>query len=51
MNLVFDKFYQILYTKTMGAGLGLTIAKGFTEALHGIIKLENNITDGSTFTI
>lgn len=50
-NFVFDKFHGISHSKTKAPGLGLAIVKGFTEALHGKIKLENNMTGGSTFTI
>ena len=51
MALVFDKFYRLPHTKTGGSGLGLSIAKGFTEAQNGTIKLENNEKGGATFTI
>lgn len=48
---VFDKFYRLSHTTTGGIGLGLSIAKGFTEALNGKIYLENAETGGAKFTI
>ncbi|MEO6894247.1 MAG: ATP-binding protein, partial [Ginsengibacter sp.] len=51
MALVFDKFYRLPNTKTGGSGLGLSIAKGFTEAQNGTIILENNEQGGAKFTI
>ncbi len=48
---VFDKFYRLRYSKTGGTGLGLSIAKGFVEAHHGTIHLQNKITGGAKFTI
>lgn len=47
---VFEKFYRLSTSKTGGVGLGLSIVKGLTEALHGSVKLENKIK-GSRFTI
>lgn len=49
--IVFDKFYRIPNTKAGGSGLGLSIVKGFVEALNGKIKLENNKGGGAKFTI
>jgi len=51
ISMVFDKFYRIPNTKAGGSGLGLSIAKGFVEALNGKIKLENNKSGGAKFTI
>lgn len=51
ISLVFDKFYRLSRTATGGIGLGLSIAKGFTEALNGKIRLENVKTGGAKFTI
>jgi len=48
---VFNKFYRLSNTKTGGIGLGLSICKGFTEALNGQIKLENLKNGGAKFTI
>lgn len=51
ISLVFDKFYRLYHSSTGGIGLGLSIAKGFTEALNGKIQLENVKTGGAKFTI
>lgn len=48
---VFDKFYRLKNTRTGGTGLGLSIVKGFTEAMGGIVKLENRANGGAKFTI
>lgn len=49
--LAFDKFYRLPNTKIGGSGLGLSIVKGFVEALNGSVKLENNQQGGAKFTI
>ncbi len=51
IQFVFDKFYRLPHTRSGGSGLGLGIAKGFTEAHNGKIKLENNKEGGAKFTI
>lgn len=48
---VFDKFYRVKGSPTGGTGLGLSIVKGFVEAHHGTIRLENLPVQGSKFTI
>lgn len=48
---VFEKFYRLPDTKTGGSGLGLSIAKGFIDAHHGTITLENKKNGGALFTI
>ena len=53
---LFQKFSTVqktfLHTKEYGSGLGLYIAKTFTEAMGGSIRLEKSIVnEGSTFTI
>jgi two-component system sensor histidine kinase KdpD len=48
---VFEKFYRLKNSKTGGTGLGLSIVKGFVEAQHGKIKLENIEEGGARFTI
>ncbi|MBC8052811.1 MAG: DUF4118 domain-containing protein [Sphingobacteriaceae bacterium] len=49
---VFDKFYRLNNSKAGGTGLGLSIVKGFTEALGGIVILENiPRMGGARFTI
>lgn len=49
--LAFDKFYRLPNTKTGGSGLGLSIVKGFVEAHHGQVILENLASGGAKFTI
>lgn len=51
MDFVFDKFYRLNNTSTGGTGLGLSIVKGFTEAMNGIVYLENLPQGGAKFTI
>lgn len=48
---VFTKFYRLPHARTGGSGLGLSIVKGFTEAMGGIVSLENNKPSGAFFTI
>ena len=51
IDKVFDKFYRLKGSAAGGTGLGLSIVKGFVEAHHGMVKLENQRTTGSKFTI
>ncbi|MEO7992505.1 MAG: ATP-binding protein [Chryseolinea sp.] len=51
IDKVFGKFYRLKGSRTGGTGLGLSIVKGFIEAHHGTIKLENLPVMGSKFTI
>ncbi len=51
LPFVFTKFYRLSHTATGGIGLGLSIAKGFTEALNGKITLENSASGGAKFNI
>lgn len=48
---VFDKFYRLNNTATGGSGLGLSIVKGFTEAMNGKVLLENIPKSGAKFSI
>ena len=48
---VFEKFYRSDRAKTGGLGLGLSIARGFVEALGGAVTAENREGGGSRFTI
>jgi two-component system sensor histidine kinase KdpD len=50
MDSVFQKFYRLDNT-VGGSGLGLSIVKGFTEAMDGKVLLENGQEGGSLFTI
>lgn len=51
IDLAFDKFYRLPNTKVGGSGLGLSIVKGFVEAMNGNVLLKNNEKGGATFTI
>lgn len=48
---VFDKFYRLPHSEAGGIGLGLSLVKGFTEALGGTIKLTSPKSGGTEFTI
>lgn len=48
---VFEKFYRLPNSISGGTGLGLSIARGFVEAHHGTIMLENVSEGGARFTI
>lgn len=48
---VFDKFYRASTAKPGGLGLGLSIARGFVQAMNGTIRLENIKSGGSCFRI
>jgi two-component system sensor histidine kinase KdpD len=51
MQFAFDKFYRLPKSKVGGSGLGLSISKGFTEAHHGQLLLQNNPEGGALFTV
>lgn len=51
LHLIFNKFHRVPNTKTGGSGLGLSIAKGFVEALGGNIRVTNNTQAGAQFTV
>jgi two-component system sensor histidine kinase KdpD len=51
LPLIFNKFYRVEGSKAGGTGLGLSIAKGFAEAHHGTISVENRQNGGAKFTI
>ncbi len=48
---VFDKFSRTKNLQTSGSGLGLSIDKGFIEALGGKVELEKADSSGARFTI
>jgi len=48
---VFDKFSRSKNLKASSSGLGLSIVKGFTEAMSGDVKLEKANSNGSRFVI
>jgi two-component system sensor histidine kinase KdpD len=51
MKDVFNKFSRGRNLKTAGSGLGLSIVKGFTEALGGKVELKKGDAGGARFTI
>lgn len=48
---VFNKFSRKPQSKNAGAGLGLSIVKGFTEALNGSVTIEKGMYGGAMFTV
>lgn len=48
---VFNKFSREKHQKRTGSGLGLSIVKGFTEALGGSVELSNSNFGGARFTL
>lgn len=48
---VFNKFSATSKSKTAGSGLGLSIVKGFTEALKGHVELNRSQYGGATFIV
>lgn len=54
LNSIFDRFVQadIHYSRDYeGSGLGLSIVKGYVDALNGTISCISAINEGSTFTV
>jgi two-component system, OmpR family, sensor histidine kinase KdpD len=51
MKDAFHKFSRNKNQNTSGSGLGLSIVKGFTEALGGTVELEKAVPGGAKFTI
>ncbi len=52
LNHLFNRFYQVdKARKQVGSGIGLTIAKHFTEAHDGTISVESRLGAGSSFTV
>ncbi|MEI6061912.1 MAG: ATP-binding protein [Bacteroidota bacterium] len=47
----FDRFYQLNHPGKVGAGLGLSIVKGFVEAHQGNVFVENIQNGGARFVI
>jgi two-component system, OmpR family, sensor histidine kinase KdpD len=48
---VFHKFSRARVSNTAGSGLGLSIVKGFTEALSGSVNVEKSMMGGARFII
>ncbi len=51
MKDVFNKFARDNKKGNSGSGLGLSIVKGFTDALAGVVELEKSHFGGAKFTI
>ena len=52
LKTIFDEFRQVSegWSRSYeGTGLGLTIAKRYTDLLKGIIRVESKLNEGSTF--
>jgi len=48
---VFQKFARDHRSTTSGSGLGLSIVKGFTDALGGDVQLDENSSTGARFVV
>ena len=48
---VFNKFSRTSKSKTAGSGLGLSIVKGFTDALKGSVELKRSQSGGAKFIV
>ena len=53
LQYIFDRFYQVGNNSgsSGGTGLGLALAKDFTEMLNGKIMVESKVGSGATFTV
>lgn len=54
LESIFDRFYEVKGVNTgfmKGAGIGLTIAKNFTELHKGNLTVKSKVNVGSAFTI
>jgi len=47
---LFDRFWQVRYSRRGGAGLGLAIVKGFVEAHQGTVEVTSEVGTGSLFS-
>lgn len=51
---IFDPFYRVKNENTryiVGTGLGLAIVKSIVDAHHGIIRVESELNQGTTFNV
>jgi len=51
MPRIFEKFFRAPNAPTGGSGLGLTIAKGFIQAMSGTIAVANRARGGAVFSL
>lgn len=51
LDQIFDKFYRLPNTLPGGSGLGLSIVKGFSEAMGGTVKAANAPEGGAIFEV
>ena len=51
LDTIFEKFYRLPGTSTLGLGLGLSIAKAIAEMHGGKLKAENRKTGGTKFSL
>ncbi len=53
-KIIFERFRQVEISSTRnygGNGLGLSLAKSFTELLGGTLEVDSSLGNGSTFTL
>ncbi len=49
---IFERFYRCDQSNSQGgSGLGLSLAKAFAESMKGVIQVNSNKNQGSTFTL
>lgn len=51
MENVFNKFYRLSGNHSGGSGLGLSIVRGFVDAMKGSVTLRNRVEGGAEFSI
>lgn len=47
----FSREQNIAWNKTQGTGLGMTITKSLVDLMHGSIKVESRLGEGTTFVV
>lgn len=51
---IFDRFWQVDTSSTrkfQGAGIGLALVRSLTEAMDGMVRVESQLTEGTTFFV